>query len=65
MTKRRPSEQLLTKGLQDPEFLLKFGSETDPWTRSKMVGQKIGEILKTFATMTMSEKNFLDKERWN
>lgn len=53
---------VLTRGLQDPEFLLKFESETDPWARSKMVGQKISEIRRTFATMTDDQRQELSRQ---
>jgi hypothetical protein len=53
---------VLTKGLQDPDFLLKFEAETDPWARSKMVGQKISEIRNTFETMTDEQRSELARE---
>jgi len=46
----------LTRGLQDPDFLLKFEAETDPWARSKLVGQKISDIRKSFVKMSESER---------
>jgi hypothetical protein len=42
----------LTRGLQDPEFLLRFEGTADPWERSKLVGQKISELRKSFRTMS-------------
>jgi len=42
----------LTRGLQDPEFLLKFERTMDPWERSKLVGQEISELRKSFMTLT-------------
>ena len=53
---------VLTKGLQDPDFLLKFEAETDPWARSKMVGQRISEIRRTFETMTDEQRSELARE---
>jgi hypothetical protein len=53
---------VLTKGLQDPDFLLRFEAETDPWARSRMVGQKISEIRKTFETMTGEQRSELARE---
>jgi hypothetical protein len=41
----------LARGLQDPDFLLKFESTIDPWDRSKLVGQKISELCKSFKAM--------------
>ena len=40
------------KGLQEPEFLLRFEAETDPWQRSKMVGQKISQLRDSFRKLT-------------
>jgi len=37
----------LTKCLQDPNFLLTFERTTDPWERSKLVGQKRARYLRT------------------
>ncbi len=48
----------LTRGLQDNEFLLKFEAETDPWARSKMVGERISTLRKSF--MQMSEEQRLE-----
>jgi hypothetical protein len=53
---------LLTRGLQNPEFLLRFESETDPWARSRLVGQKISEIRRTFESMTDEERAELARE---
>jgi hypothetical protein len=52
----------LTKGLQDPDFLLKFEGETDPWGRSKLVGQKISELRKSFITMTDEQRAELARQ---
>src|SRR5437879_6555167 len=38
----------LAKGLSDKDILLAFDSETDPWARSKLVGQKIHELTVSF-----------------
>ena len=42
----------LTRGLQEPDFLLKFEGATDPWERSKLVGQKISELRRSFRTLS-------------
>jgi hypothetical protein len=52
----------LTKGLQDPEFLLKFERTTDPWERSKLVGQKISELRKSFIALTDEQRAELAKQ---
>ena len=52
----------LTKGLQDPNFLLKFEATTDPWERSKLVGQKISELRKSFRAMTEEQRAELAKQ---
>jgi len=46
----------LVQGLQDPDFLLRFEAETDPWARSKLVGQKISELRRSFAKMTEEQR---------
>jgi len=52
----------LTRGLQHPDFLLKFEGTTDPWERSKLVGQKISELRKSFETMNDEERIELSKQ---
>jgi len=52
----------LTRGLQDPDFLLKFEGTSDPWDRSKLVGQRISELRKTFRLMTEEQRTELAKE---
>lgn len=52
----------LTRGLQDPEFLLKFEGASDPWERSKLVGQKISELRKSYRAMSNQERTELAKQ---
>jgi len=52
----------LTKGFQDPEFLLKFERTTDPWERSKLVGQKISDLRKSFIALTDEQRAELAKQ---
>lgn len=52
----------LTKGLQDPVFLLKFEATIDPWERSKLVGQKISELRKSFRALTEEQREELAKQ---
>jgi len=52
----------LARGLQDPAFLLRFEAETDPWARSKLVGQKISELRESFIKMTDEQRVELAKQ---
>lgn len=52
----------LTKGLQDSTFLLRFEATSDPWERSKLVGQKISELRSSYRAMTENERLELSKE---
>jgi len=52
----------LAKGLQKPDFLLKFEGTSDPWERSKLVGQKISQLRKTYRTMTLEQRTELAKQ---
>jgi hypothetical protein len=52
----------LVKGLQDSNFLLKFEGTSDPWERSKIVGQKISELRKSFIAMNDEERTELAKQ---
>jgi hypothetical protein len=52
----------LTRGLQDPDFLLQFEGTTDPWDRSKVVGQRISELRKSFRVLTEEQRVELAKQ---
>jgi len=52
----------LTRGLQDATFLLKFEETSDPWERSKLVGQKISELRKTYVVMSDEERAELARQ---
>lgn len=52
----------LVRGLQDPDFLLKFEGTSDPWERSKLVGQKISELRKSYRAMTAEQRAELSKQ---
>jgi hypothetical protein len=52
----------LTKGLQEPNFLLRFEAETDPWNRSRLVGQRISQLRKTYRAMSDSQRRELAEE---
>jgi hypothetical protein len=51
----------LTKGLQDSSFLLKFEGTSDPWERSKIVGQRISELRASYMKMSEAERVELAK----
>jgi hypothetical protein len=51
----------LTRGLQDANFLLMFEGATDPWDRSKIVGQKISELRASFQKMPEAQRVELAK----
>jgi hypothetical protein len=46
----------LARGLGDKDFLLAFESESDPWGRSKIVGQKIHELRLSFRKLTDGQR---------
>ena len=50
------------KGLQDRDFLLKFEATSDPWERSKLVGQKISELRASYRAMTDEQRAELAKQ---
>lgn len=52
----------LTRGLQHPDFLLKFEETSDPWERSKLVGQKISGLRKSYRAMSNEERTELAKQ---
>ena len=52
----------LQRGIQDSNFLLRFEADTDPWERSKMVGQKISELRKSYRTMSEEQRSELARQ---
>jgi hypothetical protein len=52
----------LTKGLQDSNFLLRFEGTSDPWERSRLVGEKISELRRTYQAMSEEERTELAKQ---
>jgi hypothetical protein len=52
----------LTRGLQDPDFLLKFEGTSDPWDRSKLVGQRISDLRRSIRLMTEEQRTELAKQ---
>jgi len=51
----------LARGLQDANFLLEFEGATDPWQRSKIVGQRISELRASFLKMPEAQRTELAK----
>jgi hypothetical protein len=52
----------LPKGLQDSCFLLTFERTTDSWERSKLVGQKISELRKSYLALTEGQRDELARQ---
>ena len=52
----------LARGLQTPVFLLKFEGTADPWERSKLVGQKISELRKSYKDISNEQKAEMAKQ---
>jgi hypothetical protein len=51
----------LTAGLRNSDFLLRFEQTADPWERSKIVGQRISELTRTFKALTREQRLELAK----
>jgi hypothetical protein len=52
----------LSQGLRNPEFLLAFESTSDAWQRSRLVGEKISELRKSFVKLSEPERAELAKQ---
>jgi len=52
----------LARGLQNPDFLFKFEGTADPWERSKVVGQKISELRKSYKDISNEQKAEMAKQ---
>lgn len=52
----------LTRGLQEADFLLRFEATSDPWERSKLVGQRISELRSSYKLMTQEQRTELAKQ---
>jgi len=52
----------LTRGLQEADFLLKFEAATDPWARSRLVGERISNLRKSFLAMSDEQRTELAKQ---
>jgi len=51
----------LADGFRNVDFLLRFEGATDPWQRSRIVGEKVSEMRKSFAKLTSEAKAELAK----
>jgi hypothetical protein len=51
----------LADGFRNVDFLLRFEGATDPWQRSRIVGEKVSELRKSFAKLTSEAKAELAK----
>lgn len=52
----------LAKGLQSPEFLMQFENTSDPWERSKIVGEKIKQLSASYRQMSPEQRAELAKQ---
>ncbi len=52
----------MAKGLQNPDFLLQFERTSDPWERSKLMGQKISELRYSYRAMSEEQRAELAKQ---
>jgi len=52
----------LTAGLKDVQFLTAFEATTDPWQRSRLVGEKISELRRSFRGLTSEQRGELAKQ---
>ena len=51
----------LAAGLRSSDFLMKFTQTSDPWQRSRLVGEKIAELRRSFQQLTAEQKSELGK----
>lgn len=52
----------LSQGLQEPQFLRRFESTSDPWERSKLVGQKVSQLRKSYWALTDGQRHELARQ---
>lgn len=52
----------LTKGLQEPDFLLKFEGTSDAWERSRLVGERIRHLRESYRDMTQEQRTELARQ---
>src|SRR5207302_4317543 len=51
-----------SRGMRAPGFLEQFDSLTDPWAKSRLVGERIREIRRTFRELTPAQREELSKD---
>jgi hypothetical protein len=49
----------LVDGLQDDKLALEMEKTSDPWQRSRLVGEKISQLAKEFSKLTKEQKDEL------
>ena len=52
----------LSQGLQDPQFMKRFANTSDPWERSKLVGQKVSQLCKSYRALTDEQRHELARQ---
>jgi len=52
----------LTRGLQQPDFLLRFEDTADAWERSRLVGERIRELRKSYRDMSQEQRTELSRQ---
>ena len=52
----------LSRGLRETDFLLKFEAATDPWARSRLVGERIRDLRGSFLKMSDEQRAELAKQ---
>jgi hypothetical protein len=51
----------LVQGFEDTEFIASLETTSDPWMRSKIVGEKISQLAKEYARLSREQKAELAK----
>jgi hypothetical protein len=51
----------LVSGFEDPDFITSLETTSDPWMRSKIVGEKISQLAKEYARLSKDQKADLAK----
>jgi len=52
----------MAKRLANSDFLLQFQNASDPWEKSKLVGLRISQIRKEYASLSQAEKTELGRQ---
>jgi len=51
----------LVQGLQDPKFIAALETTSDPWRKSRIVGEKIWELAKEYAGLSRNRRRSLPR----